>query len=68
MATRPLRKIFIVRLWYDQEGQWAWQGEVQFAETGEMQRIHSAGELLDYLQKRMAGAPDLPTSLPDGLR
>ncbi|MCA9934239.1 MAG: hypothetical protein H6662_06955 [Ardenticatenaceae bacterium] len=68
MATRPLRKIFIVRLWHDQEGQWAWQGEVQFAETGETQRIHSAGELLDYIQERMAGTSDLSTLSSEGLR
>jgi hypothetical protein len=60
MATRPLRKIFIVRLWADTDGQWAWQGEVQHAETGELQRIHSAGELLDYLQQTMAPQPEKP--------
>ena len=66
MATRPLRKVFIVRLWHDQEDQWSWQGEVQVAHTGETQRIHSAGELLDYLQATMTAVdPPEPT---DGLR
>lgn len=60
MGTRPLRKIFIVRLWADADGRWEWQGEVQLAETGELQRIHSAGELLDYLQQTMAPQPDKP--------
>lgn len=75
MTTRPLRKIFIVRLWPDQDGQWTWQGEVQLAHTGQMQRIHSAGELLDYLQQQMAAEPDAaaepnarPWPPPEGLR
>lgn len=66
MTTRPLRKIFIVRLWSEPSEQWAWQGEVQVAQTGETQRIHSAGELLDYLQATMTAVP--PTAPPEGLR
>ncbi|MCA9959633.1 MAG: hypothetical protein R3E31_23400 [Chloroflexota bacterium] len=68
MATRPLRKVFIVRLWADGDGQWAWQGEVQSADTGDVQRIHSAGELLDYLQERMTGESGSPALPPTGLR
>lgn len=66
MTTRPLRKVFIVRLWHDQDEQWTWQGEVQVAHTGETQRIHSAGELLDYLQATMTAVP--PTTPSEGLR
>ncbi len=66
MTTRPLRKVFIVRLWHDQDEQWTWQGEVQVAHTGETQRIHSAGELLDYLQATMTAVP--PVIPPEGLR
>ena len=53
MATRPLRKAFIVRLCQDQDEQWNWQGEVQVAHTGEIQRVSSAGELLDCLHAMM---------------
>ena len=66
MTTRPLRKVFIVRLWHDQDEQWSWQGEVQVAHTGDIQRIHSAGELLDYLHATMTAVP--PVTPPEGLR
>lgn len=65
MTTRPLRKVFIVRLWHDQDEQWTWQGEVQIAHTGETQRVHSAGELLDFLQATMTA---VPPATPEGLR
>lgn len=68
MTTRPLRKVFIVRLWPDEDGQWAWQGEVQLAHTGQVQRVYSAGELLDYLQEMMTAEPDPPSLPATGLR
>jgi hypothetical protein len=66
MATRPLRQVFIVRLWHDDShGQWTWQGEVQIAHTGQTQRIHSAGELLDYLNAHMSrDSASLPPAVP----
>lgn len=66
MTVQPLRKVFIVRLWADQDGQWTWQGELQVAHTSETQRIHSAGELLDYLQVIMTASD--PSEQTDGLR
>jgi hypothetical protein len=65
MATLAERKVFIVRLWPTEKGQWVWHGEVQDVLTGQTQRIETPGQLLDRVWPSVAVAPP---PAPKGLK
>ena len=50
---RLLKDVFILRLWWNVKEPLLWRGEVQHVNSGDIQHVHSAGDLLDYLQQRL---------------
>ena len=50
---RLLKDVFILRLWWNVEEPLLWRGEVQHVNSGDVQHVHSAGDLLDYLQRQL---------------
>ena len=65
MAMTAERKVFIVRLWLTEKGQWVWRGEVQDALTGQIQLIETPGQLLDVV---WPSVPVAPPPAPKGLK
>ncbi|MCB0033332.1 MAG: hypothetical protein KDE51_04910 [Anaerolineales bacterium] len=66
MTNQTDRHTFILRLWSATQTEWQWQGEIQEVHSGRITRIHSAGELLDYLQQTLHSHP--PEQSKPGLR
>jgi len=66
-GDRLVKDIFVLRLWRKSDDPLFWRGEVQHVNSGDKQYIHSAGDLLDYLQRQLAEPEERP-SVKDGLR
>ena len=64
---RLVKDIFVLRLWRKADDPLFWRGEVQHVNSGEKQYVHSAGDLLDYLQRQLAEPEERPSD-KDGLR
>ena len=62
-----VKDIFVLRLWRKSDDPLFWRGEVQHVNSGEKQYVHSAGDLLDYLQRQLAEGEERPPA-KDGLR
>ena len=52
-GNKLVKDVFILRLWRSANDPLFWRGEVQHVNSGEIQYVHSAGDLLDYLQQRL---------------
>ena len=59
---RLVKDVFVLRLWRKTNDPLFWRGEVQHVNSGKSQYIHSAGDLLDYLQQRLAETEERPSS------
>ena len=66
-GDRLVKDIFVLRLWRKSDDPLFWRGEVQHVNSGDKQYIHSAGDLLDYLQRQLAEPEERPPA-KEGLR
>ncbi|NKQ37335.1 MAG: hypothetical protein HF973_17180 [Chloroflexi bacterium] len=62
-----VKDVFVLRLWRRADKPLFWRGEVQHVNSGEKQYVHSAGDLLDYLQRQLAETAERPSG-GSGLR
>jgi hypothetical protein len=56
------REVFILRLWRESAGQFAWRGQIQHVQSGQIVNIKSPEELLAYLKQQVMQQIAKPSS------